>query len=520
MKNFILYARKSSESEDRQALSIESQIIEMKEIAKRENINILEILQESKSAKKPGRPIFNEMIKTINKGKVDGILCWKIDRLARNPIDAGNIQWLLQSNFLQEIKTHDKSYLPNDNVLIASIEFSMANQYIRDLSSNVKRGLAEKVRRGEYPGMPPVGYVRDLKTKLLILDENNWQHISKMFGLYATGLYSVKSLAKVMFTEGLRSRNGRKVYASGIHKMLKNEMYYGWFVWKGQLHKGIHPSIISKDVFDSVQEVLNPRKHLKRESKREFTYRGFMTCGECGLKITAETAKGHTYYRCTKSRGVKNCSQGYVREEDLIEDIFKHLDKLRFDSDTLDVVIGATKELSKSELDYQQEIERKNVLLLDRNKTLQSSLIEKFIDNAIPKDLYDRKLTQLRNEEAVLDNNISNAKENHRNVFAEIELIAKFLKNVSSIFKSKDNEIRKEIISVISSNITIKDKKVASLKLKAPFSLLIQDIEIKKNIPQEFPIFEPLVLALDKRKADAFASAHPCVSGRRDSNPV
>lgn len=303
MRNFIIYARKSTENEDRQAKSIEDQIATMKEMARRENINILEVLQESKSAKKPGRPIFNAMIDKIKKGKADGILCWKLDRLSRNPIDAGTVQWLLQSNLLQEVKTYERTYLPSDNVLLSSIEFSMANQYLRDLSCNVKRGLTEKVRRGEYPGMPPVGYVRDLKTKLLVLDENNWQYISKMFTLYATGLYSVKSLAKVMFDDGLRSRNGKKVYASGIHKMLKNDMYYGWFVWKGQLHNGIHPSIISKDVFDQAQYVLDPRKHLKRENKREFTYRGFMICGECGLKITAETQKGHNYYHCTQSRG-------------------------------------------------------------------------------------------------------------------------------------------------------------------------------------------------------------------------
>ena len=520
MRNFIIYARKSTESEDRQAKSIEDQIATMKEMARRENINILEVLQESKSAKKPGRPIFNSMIEKIKKGKADGILCWKLDRLSRNPIDAGMVQWLLQSNLLQEVKTHERTYLPSDNVLLSSIGFSMANQFLRDLSCNVKRGLTEKVRRGEYPGMPPVGYVRDLKTKLLVLDENNWQYISKMFTLYATGLYSVQSLAKAMFDEGLRSRNGKKVYASGIHKMLKNDMYYGWFVWKGQLQKGIHPSIISKDVFDQVQYVLDPRKHLKRENKREYTYRGFMICGECGLKITAETQKGHNYYHCTKSRGASRCSQGYVREEEVIKNIFKHLDKLRFDDDTLDVVIGATKELSRAELGYQQEIERKNVFLLERNKTLQSSLIEKFIDNAIPKDMYERKLTELRNEEAVLDNNISNAKENHRDVFAEIELIAKFLKKASFIFKSKDDEIRKEIISVISSNIIIKDKKVASITLKPPFSLLMKDIENKKSKSENLPIFEPLILALDKRKTDALASAHPYLSGRRDSNPV
>lgn len=161
---YVIYARKSTESEDRQTLSIQSQIIEMQEIAKHENLDIVKIFQESKSAKAPGRPVFSEMLEFIKKGKADGILCWKIDRLARNPVDEGLIKWMLQNNTIQQIKTFERDYNPDDNVVIASIEFSMANQYIRDLSRNVKRGLAEKVRRGEYPGSPPLGYASNPKT--------------------------------------------------------------------------------------------------------------------------------------------------------------------------------------------------------------------------------------------------------------------------------------------------------------------------------------------------------------------
>ena len=516
---YIIYVRKSTEREDRQVLSIQSQIIEMQEIAERENLNVTEILQESKSAKEPGRPIFNLMVEKFKKGEADGILCWKIDRLARNPVDEGIIKWYLQKNIIKQIKTFDRDYNPEDNVVIASIEFSMANQYIRDLSKNVKRGIAQKIRRGEYPASPPLGYLINDKTKRLLIDKKKWQYIKSAFKLYATGLYSIKQLEGKLYKDGLRSSYGNLFHNSSIHRMLTNPIYYGWFAWKGQIHKGVHPPIISKNLFDKVQEVLFPRKHLKRNNKLDFTFRGFMTCGECGLKITAENKKGHTYYRCTKSRGVSNCSQKYIREEDLLKEIDKHLAKLRFDKETIDLIIKATKESSIKDLDYQAEAQKKNNSLLDRNKSLQSSLVEKFIDNKIPEEIYNNKLAEFKNKEAELEGIIKSSDENYKNVFEEIELTARFTKLAKKIFKKGNADIKKEVVSIISSNIEIKNKKIAKFTLSEPFCWLMEDVKRKKNQKGKKRTFEPSALGYSKTKTAPCEVAFSCVSGRRDSNP-
>src|SRR5919109_2367757 len=148
---YFLYARKSSEAEDQQVASIDAQIDALQELARREGLEVLEVLSEAKSAKSPGRPVFERMLERIGDGEAHGILCWKLNRLARNPIDGGQISWMLQQGAIQHIRTHDRSYYPTDNVLMMAVEFGMANQYIRDLSADVRRGLRAKCEAGWMP---------------------------------------------------------------------------------------------------------------------------------------------------------------------------------------------------------------------------------------------------------------------------------------------------------------------------------------------------------------------------------
>ena len=522
---FVIYARKSSEGEERQAKSIGDQISIMKEIAEKNQIEVIDIFQESKSAKEPGRPVFNSMIEKINDHNADGILCWKLDRLARNPVDAGTIQWLLQKGIIKKIKAYDREYIPEDNVVMACLEFGMANQYIRDLSNNVKRGLIEKAKRGEYPSRSPVGYLTDHKTRQIILDGDKWKYVEETFRLYATGLYSIETIANQMNEEGFRTVGEKKFFPSGIHRMLTNPIYHGWFHWKGQLYKGVHPAIISKNIFDKVQEVLFSKTHDKRNNICEFTFRGFLTCGECGLKITAETKKGHNYYRCTKSKGTENCSQKYIREEVLIEEIKRNLSRYKVDNELLDIAIQSAKENGKGNLKRYLEVEKQNKNLLNRNLILQNSLVEKFIENKIPDEIYNRKLAELRNEEASLEGKLNSAKANYRDVFHMIEQSAKFAKIAHTIFENGDNEEKKSVVSIISSNITIKDKKIEKFELAKPFPWLFQDLhnmKTPKGGKRAFELFDKAKKTLNKTKKEAFATinkSYTYLLGKRDSNP-
>ncbi|MDO8571417.1 MAG: recombinase family protein, partial [bacterium] len=332
---YFLYARKSTDTEDKQVLSIESQLAELRALAKREQLNVVEVFVEKRSAKMPGRPVFEEMLKRIERGDAQGIVCWKIDRLSRNPVDSGRISWLLQQGGIAKIVTHDRAYLPHDNVLLMSVEFGMANQYIRDLSVNVTRGLRQKARMGIYPSSAPIGYLNDPRTKTIVVDRRKAPLVRKAFELYAKNESRLEDVANFLFQNGIktgatrgswRKGGGKPLKRDQISFMLSNPFYYGHFKYSGEMYEGKHTPIVNKELFDAVQKVLalRGRAHNKATNEPQ-AYCGLLHCGECGMSISAEDKlkrqkNGNThqyvYYRCTKKSAVP-CTQPYVREEAL-----------------------------------------------------------------------------------------------------------------------------------------------------------------------------------------------------------
>jgi len=351
---YIIYCRKSSESEDRQALSIESQESEMLQIAEKLGLEIFIVLKESKSAKQPGRPIFSQMIKMIESKKADGILCWKLDRLARNPIDGGNISWLLQKGLLNNIKTFDRDYYPSDNVLMMAVEFGMSNQYIRDLSANVKRGNRTKLERGDWHNIAPIGYLNDRVNNKIIIDPIRSKYIIRAFELYSTGGYSFKDIATILKDEGFKTKRDKFYSKSKVQVMLQNPFYYGVMRSNGKLYNGNHHPLISKNLFDKVQEVGEKRKN-PHPKKLFFPLRGFVICEDCGCLYTATLKKGHDYYYCTNGKNICNAHKSYMREISIYEKIVPILESLAVDPELVELAYEAEKQQNGSNSSYIEE---------------------------------------------------------------------------------------------------------------------------------------------------------------------
>src|ERR1035437_1524338 len=198
---FFLYARKSTDVEDKQVLSIDAQINELREFAAREGIKIVAELIEKQSAKSPGRPVFDAMLERLEAGEADGILAWHPDRLARNSVDGGRIIYMLDTNKIKTLK-FPRSWFENtpQGKLMLHNDFGFSKYYVDSLSENTKRGLREKVRRGEYPGIAPLGYLNDYRTKRLIVDRERAPLVREAFERYATGARTLDVL-RLFFAE-------------------------------------------------------------------------------------------------------------------------------------------------------------------------------------------------------------------------------------------------------------------------------------------------------------------------------
>ncbi|TSC55240.1 MAG: recombinase [Parcubacteria group bacterium Greene0416_79] len=387
-------------------------------MAKDENLNIAQEFIERQSAKKPGRPVFNEMLARIEKGEAQGIISWKLDRLARNPVDGGQISWFLQQGVIRHIKTHDRSFYPTDNVLMTSVEFGMANQFILDLKTNTKRGLDAKAKRGDYPGRAPLGYINDSRIKLVAVDKKKSKIVRRAFELYAEGNWRLEDAANFFAENGIKTKGGNPMKRDNVSYLLSNPFYIGLFRYTGELHEGNHEPIITKQLFDKVQAALKARsKPPSSPANHPQALCGAIRCGTCGMMITAEhkikrqkngNVHEYTYYRCTRKNKAVRCSEPPIREEMLDRQLSNLLKKYAMPADW-------AAELTKmSERDEKEAAQSTTALVQEARGEIQGisqklqRLLDAYLDQDIEQETYRSERAGLLLRKKSLEEKIAN----------------------------------------------------------------------------------------------------------------
>lgn len=357
---YCLYARKSTESEERQILSIDSQIKEMLQLADREGLEVVTMKRESHSAKETGqRPVFNEIVEELKEGKFNGILTWAPDRISRNAGDLGKVVDLMDSGKLQEIRTFSQSFRNNPNEkFLLMILGSQAKLENDNRGINVKRGLRTRVEMGLWPGVAPLGYFNqkhmDKKCEVII-DEDRAPIVKKIFEKMAHDKWSGRKIHQwLKFEINFKTPGNHSLALGNIFRIIQNDFYYGTFEYprdSGNWYKGKHEPIVTKELFDKANEQLK-RDKIVRQS-REFAFTKLMTCGLCGSGISAEekykqlkdgTVAKYIYYGCGRSKD-RHCKNPYMREEELTEQLVKLIDKI--DINQLGVQIKFQEELKR-----------------------------------------------------------------------------------------------------------------------------------------------------------------------------
>lgn len=345
---YCLYARKSSEDDERQALSIDSQINEMTAMGKRDGIEIVEIRRESHSAKaSSARPVYNQLLKDIREGEFNSILTWAPDRLSRNAGDLGTLVDLMDQGLLHEIRTHGQTFTNNPNekflLMILCSQAKLENDH---RGINIKRGMKTRAEMGYRPTMSPLGYLttRDIGTQWsrVVMDPIRGPRIKEMYELVAYNGFSGRKLYAWMKEVGFATRKGNTVTLSMIYRMLRNPFYLGKYEFpagSGKWIKGDYEPLIEKQLFDEVQRLLDatPKKPW---GTKDFAFTRLMTCGACGAGVTAEekhkvlkdgSIKRYVYYRCTHSKDI-DCPEPSLREDRLIEQMLNIIEDVTLES--------------------------------------------------------------------------------------------------------------------------------------------------------------------------------------------
>lgn len=386
---YVLYARKSTESDEKQALSIESQVKEMLTIADRDGLTVVDIRRESHSAKESGqRPVFKELLEDLRRGRYTGILTWAPDRLSRNAGDLGSVVDLMDENKLIEIRTYGQHFKnsPNEKFLLM-ILCSQAKLENDNKSINVKRGLRTRCEMGLRPGPAVVGYLNEKRMDKkceVVIDHERAPIVKQMFEKVAYEKWSGRKVFHwLKFELNFKTRNGNKgLTLSNIYLILQNPIYYGVFEYpkkSGNFYTGKHEPIISKELYDQVQGQVKSQV-LRIQEPKEFAFTKMMSCGLCDSGICADekfkklkdgSVNRHVYYSCTKSKD-KYCKCGYINEVDLIEQFEKLLDRISISEigmkDKIKYEVERIKKFQQSVLNIKQQIQIKDVDIRDYAK--------------------------------------------------------------------------------------------------------------------------------------------------------
>ena len=507
-KYYLTYLRKSSESEDRQVQSIEDQRNEILPLANTKHLEILEQFEESKSAKAPGRQEFDRMAQLIkDRGDIKGIICWKLNRLSRNPVDTGALQWLLQTGAIDEIVTTSKTYTEVDSDFIMAVEGAQANRFIRDLREDTWRGLKSKIEKGIAPVLAVPGYKND-KTKNqgerdIIVDQVQFPLMRKLFDMALTGNHSISQLQEIANDMGIRNSRSKPISRSRMSDILRDIFYIGKFIYGGKVYDGIHKPMLTIDEFNLLQEIFtNPSR--PRTSKHEHPYPSGMIRCICGRSLIVDPkfktykngkTQAFIYLRCDRHHyhPSPDCPRSAINVKDLNKQIMEQLGSIRISPSLIEWGI---KRLNEKNSDKRQIRDAQHLANQDNYNTVVKKLenllqLKLSPDNLVSDGEYVEQRVKLLAERDKLHSQLENLNGNREEWSDLAVAVFNFASRAQERFESGDWETKRNICHIFGTSLVLNDKKL-EVQPRTPF-VFIQDA-IKKLEPRKIPVTSPDLL--------------------------
>ncbi len=510
----VLFARVSSREQEETGYSLPSQEKLLKEYAERRDFRIAKRFSISESASGLNqRKTFNEMLNYVKNRDIKVIVCEKVDRLTRNLKDAVSInEWInedteRQVHFVKENCILSKDSKSNEK-FIWNIKVSVAQYYIDNLSEEVKKGQKEKIAQGWLPTKPPLGYktIGEKGHKIHVIDDEKAPLIKKAFDLYATGNYSLKKLTQIINNEGLRTAGGNRLVKSRLADLLSDPFYYGKICWNNEIYDGKQESLIVKELFDRVQEVLK-NKSTPKYNRHFYLFNGLIRCAECDGKITWEKQKGIIYGHCNHYR---NCSQKtWSKEYEVENQILDVFGKLEIkDIRLTEWVKKALKESHQDEIEYHNftvnELNQRYELIQKR----LDKLYDDKLDEKISKDFYERKFKEYSAERETILGSIQKHSQASSKYFELGITIYELSQRAREIYLSSTLEEKRQLINLVFENLFLNEGRL-TFSYSESFKTLSEAIEITNSskvldlAKSSDKIFEPASFRKSKTKSRA-----------------
>lgn len=484
MSPYVIYARKSTESEDRQVVSIESQINELRQLAARQGIEVGDVLTEERSAKRPGRPVFGEMLRRIHRGHIRGVLCWKMDRLARNHLDHGAILQCLADGQLERIVTSDRPYTGDGtDRFLGNIDLGMATKYSDDLSQNVRRGNRVKLEMGWINHNPPLGYLLDPPTKTIIKDAERFDLVRRMWDLLLTGTMRPELILQIanrewhFRTRQFKRSGGNPLSRTTLYNIFANPFYTGVNrLRSGQTYVGAHDAMITQAEFDRAQEILG-RSGRERPKQHAFAFTGVFKCANCGGGVTAEehvkkNGRRYVYYHCSRRRAGVVCREPMISESALVAQLTRELGRLRMPAAVHEWLCREALAQTAGEHDREAQVRRTVEQALEGIGREAGNLIDLRTRELIGDDVFLTKRRQLDERRRSLESRLRGEDKRASNADALVKVFT-FAARAQEMFRTGTPVQQRMILEAAGSNYTLRARRVA-FSLDKPLDVIAE----------------------------------------------
>ncbi len=481
----VVYARVSSKEQEKEGFSIPSQLKLLDAYAQENNFVVARQFVDVETAKQTGRSSFGDMVAFL-KSYPDcrAVLVEKTDRLYRNLKDWVTVDDLdLEIHFVKEnvILSRDSR---SSEKFVHGIKVLMAKNYIDNLSEETRKGMTEKAEQGIWPTIAPLGY-RNADgpncKRVIEPDPHVAPHIKRLYERYSTSEYSLKEVTKMAKADGMVfPKSGSQIPKGTVHRILRKRIYMGDFDWKGRTYHGTHTPLVSCELWEKVQQVLDfhfNKRH--RKAKHDFAFSRLITCGHCGCSLVGEIKKGrYVYYHCTGYKG--KCPEPYTREEVLEAQFVDILKGLAFDNEVLDWVTEALRQSHADEKHYHDEAISQLQGEYNRLQNRIDAMYVDKLDGKINIDFYDRKATEWRYEQDRLLRSIEDHQNGNKNYLDEGVMILELARQASYLFERQGPREKRNLLNFVLSNCTWKDGQLVA-NYRQPFDGIAKSMASHKE---------------------------------------